>query len=65
MIETELFQLIAAGGDVGVWVLVAVFWKQDKRLTALEYGFKNLRDIWATFGPLYQKTTVCNGNKNK
>lgn len=65
MIETELLQYLAAGGDVGVWVLVIVFWKYDKRLTALEYGFKNLREMWATFGPHFPKPTASNHAKNQ
>ncbi len=32
----ELLQLLAAGGDVGVWVLVFVMWRFDRRLLQLE-----------------------------
>lgn len=34
--ESELFKIIAAGGDIGIWVAVFVYMKIDKRLTVLE-----------------------------
>ena len=62
MMETDLLQYLAAGGDVGVWALVFLFWRYERRLTALEFGFKFLREQWATFGPHFGKTTAENRN---
>lgn len=41
----ELLLWLAAGGDVGVWVIAAVLWKFDRRIFRLETLFAN-HDKW-------------------
>ncbi len=52
--ESELFSLLAAGGDVGTLVLVALAWKFDKRVSRLEWehehGTKNGKQEVCTQG---------------
>lgn len=35
--ESELLQMLSAGGDVGILVLVGLAWKFDKRVSKLEW----------------------------
>lgn len=35
--ETEIFQILAAGGDVGVWALIVVIVRFDKRVSRIEW----------------------------
>ncbi len=39
--EVELLNFLAGAGDVGIWVLIVVVWKFDRRLFQLELNFKN------------------------
>ena len=34
--ETEIFKLLAASGDIGIWVVLFVIWKLDRRVFKLE-----------------------------
>lgn len=36
MVETEIFKWLSAGGDLSVILLLAVMWRFDRRLLALE-----------------------------
>lgn len=61
--ELGALEALAAAGDVGIWGLLAVLWRFDRRLLTLEHGFKSLREVWATFGPHFPKATASNGNQ--
>lgn len=41
--EAEIFKLLSVGGDVSTMLLVAIFWKLDKRITRLEWQERNLQ----------------------
>ena len=41
----ELLPLLAAGGDIGIWVVVAVLWKFDRRIFRLETIMKDHDDL--------------------
>lgn len=43
MIEPEILQAIAAGGDVGIWVIAAGMWRLDRRLVEVEFWVKVLK----------------------
>lgn len=40
-----LLKLLNVGGDLGVWVLVALVWRFDKRVTRIEYGLQGHIDM--------------------
>lgn len=63
MIELELLQMLQAGGDLGIWVLVLAFWRQDRRILAVELLLGNIKN-WANFGPHFPERTQNNGNKS-
>ena len=41
----ELLRLLNVGGDLGIWVLVGLVWRFDRRLTGIEYGLQNHSDM--------------------
>jgi len=41
----ELLKLLNIGGDLGIWVLVGLVWRFDKRLTGIEYGLQGHADM--------------------
>ena len=45
MVMESLFDILNVGGDVGVWVLVALVWRFDKRMTGIEYGLQGHMDL--------------------
>lgn len=65
MLDPAIAQAIAAGGDVGVWALLAVLWRFDRRLLAVESGVKYVRELWATFGPHLHKATTNNQGRGE
>lgn len=34
--ESAAFEYLAAGGDIGIWLVVYGLWRLDKRITILE-----------------------------
>ncbi len=34
--EGDLFQYVAAGGDVAIWAVFAMLWRLERRITVLE-----------------------------
>jgi hypothetical protein len=38
----DFVDVLAIGGDVGIWALVAIAWKFDKRLSHLEWWKKSV-----------------------
>ena len=41
--ELDLLQAIAAGGDLGIWVVAAGLWRLDRRLVEVEFWIKVLK----------------------
>jgi len=35
-VEGAAFEYLAAGGDIGIWLVVYGLWRLDKRITILE-----------------------------
>ena len=56
MFELEMLQMLQAGGDLGIWVLVLAFWRQDRRILAVELLLGNIKN-WANFGPHFREKT--------
>ncbi|MDP2505647.1 hypothetical protein [Oceanobacter sp. 3_MG-2023] len=59
MMNEQLYQVLAAGGDLGVWALVVVLWRFDRRLAALEAWVHWVQN-GATSGPLFPNTIGSN-----